>query len=551
MLNDLDLSGIQDERAREVIVRLLNLVEEQGRELAEARAEIQRLRDENNRLKGEQGKPTIKAKRRDPQARQDYSSEQERRQPKKREGRSKIERLTVTREEIATVDRALLPVDAEFKGYEAVVVQDLRLERETIRFHKEKYYSHTTGQSYLAALPVGYEGQFGPGLRALVLVWYYGSQMSEPKIVDLLHEVGIAISAGQVSNLLIKDQDDFHAEQDAAYAAGLRSSPWQHTDDTGTRVNGENHHCHTVCNPLHTTYFTAPSKDRLSVLDALSNGRPRLFRLNDEAFDLLAGLGVSGLTRQCLREKFPVDQSLSDATLNALLTLHLPHLGSQTRKRIFDGLAIAAYHAQDEWPVVQLLLCDDAPQFGLLTDELALCWIHEGRHYTKLTPLVAAHRQLLADFRTKFWAFYDRLLAYRDHPSSEERDHLSADFDTLFSTTTGYWALDDRIATTRSHKAALLKVLEHPELPLHNNPAELAARARVRKRDVSFGPRTRDGTKAWDTFMSLAATTKKLGLSFFQFIHDRITRAYRIPPLAELIDQRAKALNLGASWAAG
>ena len=67
--------------------------------------------------------------------------------------------------------------------------------------------------------------------------------------------MGVQISDGQVSNLLIKDQAAFHAEKDALYQAGLASSPWQHLDDTSTRVNGHNGHCHIVCNPLYTTYL--------------------------------------------------------------------------------------------------------------------------------------------------------------------------------------------------------------------------------------------------------------------------------------------------------
>ena len=90
--------------------------------------------------------------------------------------------------------------------------------------------------------------------------------------------------------------------------------------------------------------------------------------------------------------------------------------------------------------------------------------------------------------------------------------------------------------------------LVHPEIPLHNNPAELGARARVRKRDVSFGPPTRDGATAWDTFMTLAETASKLGVSFYHYIHDRVSGAYRMSSLADLIAQRAKGLNLGASW---
>ena len=80
---------------------------------------------------------------------------------------------------------------------------------------------------------------------------------------------------------------------------------------------------------------------------------------------------------------------------------------------------------------------------------------------------------------------------------------------------------------------------QHPEIPLHNNTAELAARQRVRKRDVSFGPRTPNGVKAWDTFMSLAETTKKLGISFYAFVYDRIAKLNTIPSLAQVLINRA------------
>jgi len=85
--------------------------------------------------------------------------------------------------------------------------------------------------------------------------------------------------------------------------------------------------------------------------------------------------------------------------------------------------------------------------------------------------------------------------------------------------------------------------LKYPEMPLHNNPAELGARQRVRKRDVSFGPRTEDGVKAWDTFMTLAETAKKLGVSFYAYVYDRVSGSAKLPDLAELIRQRAPAAH--------
>jgi hypothetical protein len=286
----------------------------------------------------------------------------------------------------------------------------------------------------------------------------------------------------------------------------------------------------------------------LTILDVLRGGAPRRFRLNAEALAYLDQVAVAQLHRARLLG-LPWEQDVDEASLEGLLTKHLPDLPEQQHKWIRDALAVAAYHAQTEWPVIRLLLGDDAPQWSWLTEELALCWVHEGRHYKKLTPWVSSHRQALDAFLEQFWDFYDELLLYREQPSASERARLEAAFDSLFATTTDYWALSERIAKTRAKKAALLLVLEHPEIPLHNNAAELGARQRVRKRDVSFGPRTAEGAQAWDTFLSLADTTRKLGVSFYHYIHDRIRGEEQIAPLADLIDERAQELNLGASWA--
>lgn len=549
MIEDFDLNKVQDlDQAREGIVRLVNLVEEVVAENRALRAENQQLRDEINRLKGEQGKPSIKPDQKpEPKARADHSSEQERHKPKVWKKGGKVDQIQIDREQVLVVNPEILPPDAEFKGYESVVVQDVRIQSDNVQFFKEKYYSAKEHRTYLADLPAGYEGEFGPGVRALALVFYFACQMTEPKIVELLRNVGVQISYGQISNLLIKNHDGFHAEAKAIYGAGLRSSPWQHLDDTATRVNGENYHCHIVDNPLHTTYLTTPSKDRLTILDVLRPGQPRGFRVNDEALGYLQRAGVSLVTRRKVAQ-LACDQDLDEARIEQLLASHLPGVGAQTRKWILDACAVAAYHAQTEWPVVRLLICDGALQFTWVTEELALCWVHEGRHYKKLTPYFQKHRQLLEEFLDGFWEFYDELLSYRMQPTSPERTRLSIAFDTLFDPVTGYQALDERIERTRAKKASLLRVLNHPEIPLHNNPAELGARRRVRKRDISFGPRTPDGTKAWDTFMSLVATAKKLGVNFYHYIHDRISGTNQMPNLADLIDERAKVLNLGASW---
>jgi hypothetical protein len=545
-LEGIDLQSISDDRASALVQQLLNLLEDVVADLEAAKAENQRLRDEIARLKGEQGQPEIKPNT-SPAPPKDHSSEQERHTPKGWAKGSKTERIAIDREDVLEVEPARLPPDAVFKGYEDVVVQDVIFHTDNVLFHKEKFYSPSQHTTYLASLPEGYHGQFGPGIKSLVLALYYGARMSEPKVAELLRNVGIAISAGQVSNLLIKDHSVFHEEKADLYQAGLASSPWQHLDDTSTRLNGRNGYCHIVCNPLYTAYFTTEAKDRLTILDVLTNHQPRCFLVNDEALGYLEAFGLSAVRRRQV-EQLRGGVLMDAETLHALLEGYLPGLGPQQRKWILDATAVAAYHAALECPVVRLLVCDDAPQFTLVTEELALCWIHEGRHYKKLIPYIPHHRGLLEDFIARFWTYYHQLLAYRQEPTSSQAARLDEEFEALFSTVTGYNAPDERIAKTRAKKRCLLMVLAHPEIPLHNNPAELGARARVRKRDVSFGPRTLDGAKAWDTFMTLAETATKLGVSFYHYVHDRVSGAYQLPSLADLIAERAKVLNLGTSW---
>ena len=105
--------------------------------------------------------------------------------------------------------------------------------------------------------------------------------------------------------------------------------------------------------------------------------------------------------------------------------------------------------------------------FLSLTENLSLCWVHEARHYKKLSPLVAYHRQLLEQFRDNFWDYYRKLLAYKEAPSDDRASSLRVEFERLFSTETGYQQLDERKRLTRAKIAELLLVLEHPELPLH------------------------------------------------------------------------------------
>jgi hypothetical protein len=564
----IDLSQIKDPLARQGMVLLMNLVEEQGAEIQRLRAENQQLRDEIKRLKGEQGKPDIKAnKQKDSPV---HSSEKERRQPEAWEKGKKVPEIQINRTKVLEVNKSELPGDAEFKGYEEVVVQDVKVARDNILFRKEKYYSPSQRQSYLAPLPPGYEGQFGPGVRAFVPVLYFGCQMTEPKIVELLANFGVLISEGQVSNLLIHDQERFHDEKWELAKAGLLSSDWHLADSSSMRINGQNAYVHALANPWYTVFTTRWRKDRQTWLEVVqqceklryrlnaeATPRPAIarpatgceklrYRLNAEALSLLAELGLSAEKQRHLAALLAGQGEhleWSKEEFDAWLETYLPGLGPQQRQKVLDATGIAAYHAQTEWPVIGILGSDDAPEFNHLAAIHMLCWVHDGRHYTKLTPFLPHHQETLAAFRKDYWEFYRRLVAYQQMPNEDESQRLRTDFQELFTRKTDYRALDERIALTYAKQTQLLVALDHPQVPLHTNQVERDLRTWVRRRKISSGARTLAGAQAWDTFLSLAVTARKLGVSFYHYIYDRIAATNLLPSLAQLVTARTQVAN--------
>src|SRR5579859_5644400 len=162
MLENFDPASIADEALRGVVLLLMNEVERLSAEVADLKEENQRLRDEICRLKGEQGKPVI----RPVTARPSLSSEKERHIARPHRKRAKQGQVAIDRQEIRRVDPQVLPPDAQFKGYVDVIVQDVCFQTDNVCFRKETYYSPREKRMYLAALPAGYDGQFGPGVIA-------------------------------------------------------------------------------------------------------------------------------------------------------------------------------------------------------------------------------------------------------------------------------------------------------------------------------------------------------------------------------------------------
>ena len=536
----INLDSITDPGTRASVVLLLNAVEQLAQETQQLKEDNQAFKDEINRLKGEQGKTSIRPQKKKDD---DISSEQERKKraptpPKK--PRQKKADLVIHDEATCPVDKSQLPDDAVSKGHDKVVIQDIVIRAHNIAYYREVYYSPSARCRFVGELPAGIQGGFAPGVKALVLCLHHDANLAQPGIHRLLETAGLMISKATISRMITDDLSVFHDEKSAIVAAGLRSTDYQHLDDTSARVNGINHYNHVLCNPFYTAYFTRPHKDRLTVLEILNQG-PLHFQLNHQTLDCLTVMGLADKQQQRLQPLLR-EHLMGRAEMDAMLVVLFPDPDKQAtnRRRIREACALTAFQQQGRpFPI---LVCDDAPQFNNLMEYRALCWIHEGRHFKKLRPLIPLHRECVEWVITAFWDFYQALLNYKQAPSEIEAERLSNAFDDLFGQQTDYALLDDRLKKTQEKKDSLLLVLQYPDLPLHNNSAELGARAQARKRDVSLQTKNDKGTQAKDTMMTIVQTARKLKVNVLDYIHDRVKRKLKMPSLASLISSQSQVI---------
>ena len=531
-------AGALPAEAEQAVEKLLNVVESLCSYSQTLAAEIQRLRQELDKKK--KAKTTSQPKQDDDrtQDNSNYSSEGRRKRDRKKRparDRRSFKDLPIHEEIECPVDPDLLPPDAVRVEDESVVVQDIEIKPRNIRFGRHVYYSAELNKFFRGPLPSGYDqGDFGADLRALILSLKYCGNMSEPKIREFLKNFDVQISAGSVSNILTKTADSFQQEFDDLVQAGLSSTPYQQTDDTSARVAGAFWHTHIVCNGFYAAYFTRPRKDRLTILEVLQNTSDLRFQLGPETLKLLqAEFNVPHKWQQALEDLG--EQELDKVALATLLEAWFGDGNRQVRTAIEQAAAIVSYRHQSSVPVIETIVCDDAGQFKLLTAKLALCWIHAGRHYQKLSPVVPRHAELLESFLDQYWNYYHSLQRYRAGPSQKQATSLRLEFDELFSTRTGYAALDDRIAKTAAKKHELLTVLSNPEVPLHNNASELQARVSARRRDVSLHSRSIRGAHAMDIFTTIVQTSKLHGLSAYAYFRDRLRQRFDLPSLATII----------------
>ena len=185
------------------------------------------------------------------------------------------------------------------------------------------------------------------------------------------------------------------------------------------------------------------------------------------------------------------------------------------------------------------IMSDDAGQFNVF--EHALCWIHAERGINRLIPLNDPHRQAQSWIRRQIWNVYADLKAYQAAPHETLKVRIRADFEALCATHTTFATLNQALKRLHRSKAELLLVLDKPWLPLHNNLSERDIREYVKKRKISGSTRSELGRQCRDTFTSLKKTCRKHGISFWDYLKDRVSRVNAILPLPDVIRRAAQA----------
>lgn len=503
---------------------------------------IEQLEEEVRRLKGLPDKPKRKPS---PSSLNDPSSPPsasgKKKMPKTPDGkrpgsakRSKTPNLVIHANVPLLLDR--LPDGTKFLGYQDFTVQDLLVEPHNTRYRRGRYQL-PHGRIVIAPLPQDVTSHFGPTLRQYLLYQHFHNHVTQPLLHEELHELGVDISTGQINRLLTEGHDAFHQEKDSLLPAAREVSTYLQTDDTSAKHRGNGGHTLHIGNDLFASFFTTDTKSRVNFLKILLSPYQGYLFNNDAVFYLECFQVPQKLLRRLKSETgwlFEDDETW-EGQLDAW-KIKSPEL----RRLVTEGALWANLLAHDLYCDL-VLISDDAAQFKLLAFLHALCWVHMERHVAQLIPLTDKQRQAHDAVRDAIWSYYQRLRAFRDSPTPQRRARLEAGFDRLFLKKTGWSELDEALRKIHGKRAELLLVLDHPEIPLHNNLSENDIRQYVKKRKISAGTRSDAGRRCRDTFLSLKTTCRKLGVTFWQYLRDRIRDLHEIPPLADLIRQRATA----------
>jgi len=507
---------IPEEEITPIIAALLEIIQKQAEE-------IQGLKDEIARLKGQKPKPKIKPSNLDkntdtPRKKRDSKS--------KRKKQSKTKKLVLHEEQKLHPEN--LPPGSKFIDYKDYIVQDIIFANWNTIYRRGRWKT-PSGRYVTAKLPKEVTGHFGPDLQSFVLYQHYGCHVTQPIITEQLREIGVDISKGKINNILIHGKDNFHYEKEQILSKALSLSGHINVDDTGARHKGNNGYCTHIGNEYFAWFESTDSKSRINFLKLLSRGYDD-FIINDDALEYMQKRGLPKFQIEkftYIKNKRYKTEKQWNKFLKASKIKTDHHVRIATEGGLVGSIIQHGYNKN------MVIISDDAGQFNVFLH--GLCWVHAERTIHKLIGFTEQHTKLLEDTRTDIWNLYRELKDYRINPDKLKKVDLEKQFDELFTRKTKWASLDLALKRIYNNKAELLLVLDRPDIPLHNNLSESDIREYVKKRKISGSTRSDTGKKCRDSFTSLKKTCRKLNISFWDYLTDRIYQKNQIPPLCEVM----------------
>lgn len=522
----------------DALLAIIDAVQQRNQFLEE---EVLKLRDEIATLKGQKPRPTITPSRLEMPPPKPPLAEGEKRPGSQKRSKKDVF-LNPQTVILPFLDR---PAGARRDGYEEYFVQDLVIHGTATRYLRERIVT-ADGRYLLAPLPdsVPPGSHFGADLIAYMLYQHRDCNVTQPLLHEQLLELGIDISTGQVDHILTQGKDSFHQEKEEVRVAGLEVSSYIGVDDTGARHDGHNGFCTAIGNDLFTYFESTDSKSRLNFLRVL-RGPAGGYTVNEVALTYFRQqkLAQELIAKLDVEPRHYADETVWQARLQELGITAERHVRIAT-----EGALLGQVIAQGVSPEMGIL-SDGAQQFAILVH--ALCWVHAERPLARLIPFNEKHRVAIEQVREQIWELYKDLKAYRAQPDPAKKASLEARFDALVGQQTDFPAsIGGVLKEMREHKVELLRVLDRPEMPLHNNGMESDIRGYVKVRKISGGTRSKAGRRCRDTFASLKKTCRKLGVSFWAYLRDRVRGLGQVPRLADLLREKAQEMAAGKGQAA-
>lgn len=493
---------------------------------AELEEKVQQLEDEIRRLKGEKPKPEIK-----PTNTKDLNPPDKKKHKKK----SRKSDLEIDEKIKLDVDKDELPKDAKFIGTRTIIIQDMIIKRNNIEFTINRYWSDELGRAIEGKIPDEFKGsEFGPSLRSFILYQYYKNRVPHQKIIEMLFDWGIEISKGTVCNILNECKEVFTEDLKSARDSALKKSSRVHIDETGAKFKGIRGYTFSVSNKFFTSFTTGFEKNRWFSVGALLGGTQGFLINRDSVSFIAKKLKKPKITN--FLSKLEGEKVYSRSELESLFEdVVFKEINKKQLDIVRTGCAIGAIRSSAIGSTIKFLISDDAPNFVDLVKNHQLCWVHEIRKYKLCEVFKRIESEALEKLIDQWRSFYKLMKRFKNNQTRELRMKVRSEFDRICNIKTLVKPLDEQLARTKANKKELLLFLKYPQLPLHNNMAEVDIRERVIKRKISMQNRSMEGMKAWDLMLSLASTCRKIRLSFWNYLEDRISMKESIPYLGKVI----------------